>query len=138
MHLPEEPESSPQITIVPMIDVIFAVLIFFMVSSLYLTRSQPSLPVNLPTATTGEDTTPQNVLTVVLQGDGSLFLGTQPTALEDLGAAIQARRVGTQPLTVILRADAQVPHGQVVQVMDHLRVLPAIQLGIAIQPPSRR
>lgn len=47
MRLPEEPDLPPRINIVPMIDVIFAILVFFMVSSLSLTRSE-GLPVNLP------------------------------------------------------------------------------------------
>lgn len=136
MQLPEDPDSPISINIVPMIDVIFVVLIFFMLSSLYLTRSQPSLPVNLPTATTGEDSPSLNTLTVVLQREGNLFLGTQPTTLDTLGEAIQSRRVGTQPLVVVIRADTQVPHGQVVAVMDRLRSLPNVQIGIAIQPPA--
>jgi len=53
MHLPEEPDLPPRINILPMIDVIFAILVFFIFSSLYLTRSE-GLPVNLPRATTAE------------------------------------------------------------------------------------
>ncbi|WP_008314025.1 ExbD/TolR family protein [Leptolyngbya sp. PCC 6406] len=137
MNLPDEPETRTQINIVPMVDVIFAVLIFFMVSSLYLTRSQQSLPVNLPTGTTGEESGPtQNTLTVVMQREGGLFLGTQPTTLDALPEAIQVRRVGTQTVVVVIRADTQVPHGQVVAVMDRLRSIPGVQIGIAIQPPS--
>jgi len=51
MRLPDEPELPTQINIVPMIDVIFAILTFFIISTLYLTRSQ-GLPVNLPSAKT--------------------------------------------------------------------------------------
>ncbi|MEM7594128.1 MAG: biopolymer transporter ExbD, partial [Cyanobacteria bacterium P01_A01_bin.83] len=40
MHLPEELDQPPKINILPMIDVIFAILVFFIVSSLYLTRSE--------------------------------------------------------------------------------------------------
>ncbi len=49
MRLPDEPDMPSQINIVPMIDVIFAILTFFIMSTLYLTRSE-GLPVNLPTA----------------------------------------------------------------------------------------
>jgi biopolymer transport protein ExbD len=52
-YLPEEPEDEFEPSIVPMIDVIFAILTFFIISSLFLTRSE-SLPVNLPKAASAE------------------------------------------------------------------------------------
>ncbi|HEY9301689.1 MAG TPA: biopolymer transporter ExbD, partial [Phormidium sp.] len=51
MRLPDEPDSIPQINIVPLIDVTFAILTFFIVSSLSLSKSE-GLPVNLPKAST--------------------------------------------------------------------------------------
>ena len=53
MRLPDEPELPAQINIVPMIDVIFAILTFFIMSTLYLHRSE-GLPVNLPQAATAK------------------------------------------------------------------------------------
>jgi biopolymer transport protein ExbD len=52
-YLPEEPEAEFELNIVSMIDVIFAILTFFIISSLFLTRSE-SLPVNLPKAASAE------------------------------------------------------------------------------------
>lgn len=57
MRLPEEPDLPPQINIVPMIDVIFAILTFFILSSLFLTRLE-GIPVNLPKAGTAENKQP--------------------------------------------------------------------------------
>lgn len=134
MQIPEDPDNRLQVNIVPMIDVIFAVLVFFLISSLYLTQSQQELPVNLPSATTGEEGPTINTLTVVIQASGEVFLGQQPTALETLVADIEARRVGTQPLVVVIRADTVVPHGRVVAVMDQLRAIAGVEIGIAVQP----
>jgi len=53
MYVPEEPEEECELNIIPMIDVIFAILTFFIISSLFLTRSE-SLPVNLPKADSSE------------------------------------------------------------------------------------
>ena len=135
MHLPEEPESSAQINIVPMIDVIFVVLIFFILASLFLQPSSEGLPVNLPEASTTEGPLPHN-LTVTLRADGTLTLGTQPVTLLDLPEAIQGRRVGNQPLLVVIQADEAVSHGQVVTLMDTLRRVEGIELGIATTQPS--
>lgn len=133
MHLPEEPESSPQINIVPMIDIIFVVLVFFILSSLFLTRSE-GLPVNLPGATTSESQLQQHMLTLTLTTTGELLLGNEVITLETLPTQVQARRVGDRPLLVIIRADEAIPHGRVVAVMDRLRTLADIQLGIATEP----
>lgn len=133
MRLPDEPESLPQINIVPMIDVIFVVLVFFILSSLFLTRAE-GLPVNLPGAATSESQLKQHTLTLSLATNGTLQLGNEATTLETLPGQVQARRIGDRPLLVIIRADEAVSHGQVVAVMDRLRTLTNIQLGIATQP----
>lgn len=130
MHLPEDPETPPQINIVPMIDVIFVVLIFFILSSLFLTRSE-GLPVNLPNATTSENQLQQHTLTLTIANSGELQLGNEATTLDSLADQIQARRIGDRPILIILRADAEVAHGQVVEVMDRLRTIDNIELAIA-------
>ncbi|MBF2036994.1 MAG: biopolymer transporter ExbD [Leptolyngbyaceae cyanobacterium T60_A2020_046] len=135
MQLPEDPDSRSQINIVPMIDVIFVVLAFFILSSLFLTRNT-GLPVNLPEATSSEETTQQHTITVTLLANGDLFVGTQPIALDRLTEAVQLRRIGDRPFLVIVQADEQVPHGRVVAVMDRLRTLQNISLGLATEPPQ--
>jgi biopolymer transport protein ExbD len=135
MHLPEDPETPPQINIVPMIDVIFVVLTFFILSSLFLTRAE-GLPVNLPGATTSESQLREHFLTLTLTQGGALQLGNETATLETLPAQIQARRIGDRPLLIILQADAEVAHGQVVAVMDQVRALENVQIAIATQPPS--
>ncbi|MGF1542594.1 MAG: ExbD/TolR family protein, partial [Pleurocapsa sp.] len=75
MRLPNEPDLPPSINIVPMIDVIFAILVFFIVSSLYLTRSE-GLPVNLPRAKTAEVQQTKQI-TVTIDRDGKLSLDSQ-------------------------------------------------------------
>lgn len=133
MRLPEDPDLPPQINIVPMIDVVFAILTFFIVSSLFLTRSQ-GLPVNLPNAATGQAQAESQVV-VTIDRSGTLSLNRQPTELQGLEAAVrQLVASGQQPL-VIINADTEVPHGQVVAVMDRLRAVPGVRMAIATQRP---
>lgn len=133
MHLPEDPETPPQINIVPMIDVIFVVLTFFILSSLFLTRSE-GLPVNLPGAESSESQFQQHSLTLSLTSNGDLQLGNESATLESLPSQIQARRIGDRPILIILQADADVAHGRVVAVMDRLRSIGNIEIAIATQP----
>jgi biopolymer transport protein ExbD len=130
MRLPEEPDLPPQIYIVPMIDVIFALLTFFIMSTLYLTRSE-GLPINLPNAVTAEAQRSAPV-TVTIDRAGKLFLNKRPTDLKTLGG--QVRKLASQPQTlVIVSADEGVSHGRVVTVMDQLRLIPNVRMAIATQ-----
>ncbi|MCU0565720.1 MAG: biopolymer transporter ExbD [Oculatellaceae cyanobacterium Prado106] len=133
MRLPEDPDAPLQINIVPMIDVIFAILTFFIMSTLFLTRSQ-GLPVNLPGAVTAQNQ-PQSQTVVTIDRQGNLSLNQESMNLDTLAAQVQALALtGQQPL-VIINADQQVSHGQVVTVMDRLRIIEGVRLAIATQRP---
>jgi biopolymer transport protein ExbD len=129
----DEPEGSPQINIVPMIDVIFAILAFFIMSTLFLTR-QEGLLVNLPTAQTA---TPQKSsrATVTIDRQGQLFLNREAIALEQLEMALTKQRPPGQDLTVVLNADGAVTHDRVIAVMDELRKIPGTRLAMSTRRP---
>lgn len=129
MRLPEEPDLPPKINIVPMIDVIFAILVFFIVSSLYLTRSE-GLPVNLPQAKTAEVQKTQQI-TVSLDRGGKLTIDSKPTQLNRLKTEIEQLIKTESTAVVVINADQVVEHGQVVDVIDQLRQIPQVQLAIA-------
>lgn len=129
MRLPDEPEMPSQINIVPMIDVIFAILTFFIISTLYLTRSQ-GLPVNLPKAGTAQsqNSTP---IAVTIDEKGNLALNRKSTNLEALESQVEALIPSGKEVVVILNADEQVNHGQVIAVMDRVRRVRGAKLAIA-------
>jgi biopolymer transport protein ExbD len=129
MKLSEEPDLPPKINILPMIDVIFAILVFFIVSSLYLTHSE-GLPVNLPSASTGEVQKTQQI-TVSLDDQGKLAIDGKPAQIEQLKTAVEKLIKSESNTTVIISADKTVEHGQVVDIMDRLRQIPQVQLAIA-------
>ena len=131
MRLPEEPESPFQINIVPMIDVIFAILTFFIMSSLFLSRST-GLPIALPHAKTSENQPPSQIV-ITLDKNGQLQLNQQSITLTSLQPKLRAL-VGTQTALIVIHADAQAQHGSVVAVMDQLRQLPNVRMAIAAQP----
>ncbi len=134
MRLPEEPDLPPSINIVPMIDVIFAILVFFMVSSLFLTRSE-GLPVNLPQAKTAEVQKTQQI-TVSLDRDGQLTIDSEPAQLDKLKTQIEELIKTEETAIVVVNADKDVAHGDVVEVIDQLRQIPQVQLAIAAKQPT--
>jgi biopolymer transport protein ExbD len=129
MRLPDEPDIPAQINIVPMIDVIFAILTFFIISTLFLTRSE-GLSVNLPSATTAK-TQPSTKITVSIKPDGEITLNRKPIQLEALQEAVRSLVQPNSESLVIINADEKVDHGQVVSVMDRLRQVKGAKLAIA-------
>ncbi|MCS7031654.1 MAG: biopolymer transporter ExbD [Gloeomargarita sp. SKYG116] len=133
MRLSEENESQAQINIVPMIDVIFAILVYFIVSTLSLTRLE-SLPVNLPGATTAQL---QNAppVTVSLDRQGRIAVNREIVPLEQMKARVQALVPPGQSTVVVINADRDASYGQVVAIMDQLRQIPGVRIAVATQRP---
>lgn len=131
MRLPDESENNLGINITPMIDVIFSILAYFIVSSLSLTRSE-GLPVNLPQASTAQTQKTEQINVSILP-DGAIALNRQPIALEKLEAEVKAKIPPNTESLVILNADKAVDHGRVVEIMDKLRRVKGAKLAIATQ-----
>ncbi|TAE55873.1 MAG: biopolymer transporter ExbD [Nostocales cyanobacterium] len=130
MRLQDEPDIPAQINIVPMIDVIFAILTYFIMSTLFLTKSE-SLPVNLPKASTAMQNTTSLQLVLTVDKTGEMFLNKQPIQLENLETELTKKSKPNQELVVVLNADESIKHGQVVGIMDKLRTIPNVKFGIA-------
>ncbi len=134
MKLPEEPDIPAQINIVPMIDVIFAILAFFIMSSLFLTKLE-GLPVNLPKATSAQQQQATEPIAVTIDQIGTISLNRQPITLDNLETQIKNVINGEGERLVIVNADEKVNHGKVVAVMDRLREIPGVRLAIATEKP---
>jgi biopolymer transport protein ExbD len=133
-YIPEEPEEEFELNIVPMIDVVFSILTFFIISSLFLTRSE-SLPVNLPKAASA-DVQQRTRITVTVKESGDIALNRNAIALENLQTGVRDLMDETQETVIVINADEAVNHGRVVEVMDELRTIEGATLGIATQKPE--
>lgn len=131
MRLQDEPDAPLQINIVPMIDVIFAILAFFIVATLFLTRSE-GLSVNLPKAKTAQ-VQQKTRITVSIDQQGQISLNRESIEAGNLIPEIQNLIQPNQEALVIVNADRQVNHGLVVTVMDQIRQIEGAKLAIAAQ-----
>ena len=112
-----------KIEIIPMIDTMFFLLVFFMLSSLALTRLM-GIPVNLPQSSTATRASVLD-LTVSIDKQGQVYLDKEPISVRDLGAAIVQRAGGPQAdlskASVVINADETVPYGMIIACIDEAR-----------------
>lgn len=127
--------DKARIEIIPMIDVIFFLLVFYMISTLSMTVNR-GLPVNLPSAATSEREARDNV-DLTLTQDGKMFLNREPIALSEIGQRVKAALAVDPRLVVVINADGQVPHSHVVDALDELRVAGVSGLAIAVKPGKK-
>ena len=116
MQVRQKPIKRVRIEIIPMIDVIFFLLVFFMVSSLAMTRVN-SVKVMLPKMSGKAESMKQNIILTVKK-DGSLLVNKTPVTLDTIGQQLAYQMQANPQDVVIINADEDVNYGQVVQAMD--------------------
>ena len=127
--------DEPEINLISLIDVIFCIIIFLVVTTTFDVRT--SLRLELPTAAGPTIEASDDPLTVGVDAEGRLYLGTVELPKEDRAALIAAlsRVEGDHASTrVVLRADARAPHQAVVTAMDALGQAGFARLSIATMP----
>ncbi|GAC1461098.1 MAG: hypothetical protein NVS2B14_10260 [Chamaesiphon sp.] len=125
--------EMPHVDLVPLMDVILAVLTFFVLSSLSLSRQQAVVNVTLPSTDTGtsQQKTP-DPLVVGLNQQGQLILSNQPASKEQLTAQMQSYLLRNPNGAVILKADRKLNYEQVVQVLGEMRDIGGDRVSLAI------
>ena len=131
MYFKDNNESENSINILPMIDIIFAILSFFIISSLYLKRID-SIKVNLPKSSTAirERNKPQ---IITIDNNEKIYFNSNEISLENISALIRTNIGNLQEPIVILRADTSVKHGLIVNLLDELRKLENLKIGISTE-----
>lgn len=135
MHLSRNDRSKARIEIIPMIDIIFFLLVFFMMATLSMTINR-GLPVNLPKAATSQRDLRESV-NISVTRDGEIFLNREPLTLQGIGQRVKASLEKEPELLVIINADDQALHGAIVAVMDEVRLAGVSRLAIAVRPERR-
>ena len=129
MYYKEKSESENSINILPMIDIIFAILSFFIISSLYLTKID-SIKVNLPKSSTAvrEKNKPQ---IISVDSDEKIYYKSNLISLQNLSSFLRSDMKELEKPIVVIRADASVKHGFVINLLDELRKIENLNIGIS-------
>src|ERR1700761_3755591 len=111
MRIRQRPIKRARIEIIPMIDVIFFLLVFFMVSSLAMTKIN-SMPVALPKTSSNPEAIKQDAILTV-KHDGSIFLNKTPLSLAEIGSKLAYEMHDHPQDPVVVNADEGVNYGLV-------------------------
>ena len=123
--------AKGQLDIAPLIDVVFQLLIFFMLTSNFVI--QPGVKVSLPRAITSEVLSSENFV-VTLTGQDLLFLNDKPITINEL--VTQLKEAASEKKSLLLKADTSASLGRVVEIWDLCRELGIAQINIATNQKS--
>tara|TARA_B100000214_G_scaffold202699_1_gene146908 strand:- start:50 stop:454 length:405 start_codon:yes stop_codon:yes gene_type:complete len=126
-------DNKNKIDILPMIDIIFSILAFLIISSLYLTRLN-TIPVDLPRASSAVNQK-NNFINISIDKSGKLFINKNIIKFEDLKLNVLKMSNSTTKL-VVIKADKDVPHGSVINVLDVLRSMSDLKIAISTKFPN--
>lgn len=132
------PDSEPELNLIPLIDVIFVLIIFFVATTTFNQRS--TMKLQLPTAQAIAQPEPGEPLNVLVDAQGHYFIGENEVLRTDVGSlkeAIVAVAGQDRSMPVVLRADARTPHQSVITAMDALGQLGFVKLSIATTPEKK-
>ena len=124
------PIEEVQIQIIPLLDVIFCILTFFLLAALQFTRQQ-AINVDLPKASTGAPTRFQSRLIVTLDSAGQVFVEKNPVALDQLSDTLRTYFQANPLGTVILNASRTSSYNDVVQLLDVMRQVGGDRVALA-------
>ena len=122
-------QALSEINVTPFVDVMLVLLIIFMVTAPLL---QQGIDINLPQAK-GKDMAPTERIVVTIKKSGKIYLNKSSLSMKELTAKLSK----SKNKEVYLKADKDVPYGNVVTVMGELRGIGIEKLGMVTEPKAR-
>ena len=132
MNLQPDGEDEPEVNLTPLIDVVFLLLIFFMVSTTF--EQQSRIQIELPEATASPEEHEEESIEIIIDAQGRYFIGEEQvvnTELKTLKSAISKTLGDRGTVPVTIRADASTPHQAVITALDATSQLGLTQISLA-------
>lgn len=127
-HLNIDDEDDNEINMTPMLDIVFIMLIFFIVTTSFVKES--GITVDQPTAQTTEQKDQNNIL-IGISPAGEIWIDKRQIDVRAVRASVERLRAESPESTVIIQADEKSPSGLLVRVMDQVRLAGVDDMAIA-------
>ena len=131
MHFKRE-EDNFAMEMTPLIDVVFLLIIFFMVSTVFVDFSR-RMEINLPSSKSSVIDEKPKTLEIVMSKDKKIFLAGKPITVLGLEQALRKLDVKDRKQTAIISADKVLPYGEVIQVMGLLQKAGIPDISVAVK-----
>lgn len=112
-------EEDPKVDLTPMVDVVFLLLIFFMISTTFI--ETPGLSIKLPQSSATTVTQSSEEIRIYISREGEIAYKNEPLTVSELTSLLMSYRGQARDMAFFLFADRDARHGRVVQVMDLAR-----------------
>ena len=132
MQFRREEEDNFALDMTPMIDVVFLLIIFFMVSTVFVDFSR-KMDINLPTSKSSAIDESTKTLEVEMSKDKKIFLAGKRLTLLGLETTLAKMEFKDKKPSAIIRADKSLPYGDVIQVMGLLQKKGIPDISIAVK-----
>jgi len=133
MPLKTQQDEEPSLNLTPMIDVVFLLIIFFMVATKF-TELEQNIDLQVPeVAQAGKSSPPAQPLVVSVFAEGRVELDGEPLTLEELTSRLATARSQRQETSVVIRGDGQCPFQDVAAVLGACRQANISELGITVR-----
>jgi len=129
-------EGDTRIDLTPLVDTVFLLLIFFMLSSAFVIT--PGIKVELPKAAYERVFREKKEIRVSITRKNRIYVDRKRVNLKELEKIFRERAKRAPQTMVIIRADSRALHGKVVEVMDLAKSAGLSKLAIATRPKKRR
>lgn len=120
---------DPTIDVTPMIDIVFQLVLFFMVSTTFV--SAPGIEVELPKSSATAMVEDKLDINIWIAADGTVLVNDVPVTASSLANLLEKQAKKDESALVIIKADTGVSHGRVVLVMDQVKAAGLSRLAIA-------
>ncbi len=121
MQFPRKPRRPPTLNIIPLIDVLVVLLIFYIATTVFK-KSQPKIVIKVPDSTQAKASqeTPPSIIYVT--SDSKIFLDDAPVDPDQLGDLLKSKIAANPSFKVAMKADTGAPFGAITKVMDAAHV----------------
>lgn len=124
-------QKEPTIMIIPMIDIVFFLLVFFMMSTLYM-NTEEQIPLNLPKVSSSSAKTIEPI-TISLTATHKMYLNEREIVPDQLGNEIQGIVAKEPQQAFIVRASEDIAYKDVINILDNLKISGARFVSVATE-----